>query len=633
VASEPAESSSRWKQWERIGELLHSALEREPGERVAFLRGACGDDEPLFREIRSLLSSSEKAGDFMEKPELNAPVMAAALGLYYAGAGLKPGIAIGRYRILRRIGEGGMGAVYEAEQENPRRTVALKFINQRLVSPDQLCRFEQESHALSRLQHPGIAQIYEAGTAESGYGPQPYFAMEFIRGKTLREYAVKHWLSTRERLEMMARICDAVHHAHQRGLIHRDLKPDNILVDECGEPKVLDFGLARITDCDTKGTLSRTGVGQLLGTLPYMSPEQTLADPLEIDTRSDVYALGVILYELLSARLPYTFSEKTHEALQAIRTQDPARLSSINREYRGDIETIVAKTLEKDKTRRYASASELAADIRRHLSDEPIMARPPSETYQPQKFARRHRALVASTAALFAVLVAGVVTATLFAVRASRAEQDLLAEQGRLLQANRELREQRNFAKFSFVVSTASQLEHLRKDAEAEILLKGARKLLERYSGEQQPFYFLDHLGWVQFRQQKYTEAEATLKQALVGYDQNQSESWPRYNAESLLGAVLVAKGKYSEAEPYLVRGYEGMLKRRSLDGTFYLPIPFLAESEPVERILKLYQDWGKPEKVAEWRPKIKVAPAYSTIPWSETYAEALRIIEKDRLP
>jgi serine/threonine protein kinase len=308
-----------------------------------------------------------------------------------------------------------MGAVYEAEQENPRRTVALKLINQGLVGPEQLRRFEQESQALGRLQHAGIAQIYEAGTAESGYGPQPYFAMEFIRGETLGEYADKHRLSTGERLEMMARICDAVHHAHQRGLIHRDLKPDNILVDEAGQPKVLDFGLARMTNGDTQAALS--SVGQLLGTLPYMSPEQALADPLEVDTRSDVYALGVILYELLSSRLPYTLSKKMHEALQAIREQDPARLSSIKREYRGDIETIVAKALEKDKTRRYASAAELAADIRRHLRDEPILARPPSAVYQLEKFARRHKALVGGTA-VFMVLVVSVVTATLAGRRA-----------------------------------------------------------------------------------------------------------------------------------------------------------------------------------------------------------------------
>jgi WD40 repeat protein len=312
-----------------------------------------------------------------------------------------------------------MGAVYEAEQDHPRRTVALKLIKAGFASTDLLWRFELECEALGRLQHPGIAQIYEAGTSDTGDGPQPYFAMEFIRGQTLMEYADTHQLSTRERLEIVARVCEAVHHAHQRGLIHRDLKPGNILVDETGQPKVLDFGVARITDSDRQ-TTQRTGFGELVGTLAYMSPEQVLADPLELDTRSDVYSLGVILYELLSARLPLSPGRQMYEALEAIRDKEPAPLSSIDRNYRGDIETIAAKALDKDKSRRYSSAAELAADIQRYLRDEPIIARPPSATYQLQKFARRHKGLVGSVATIFVVLIAGVVTSAWLALAASR---------------------------------------------------------------------------------------------------------------------------------------------------------------------------------------------------------------------
>jgi tetratricopeptide (TPR) repeat protein len=335
---------------------------------------------------------------------------------------------IGHYRVLRLVGEGGMGAVYEAEQEQPRRIVALKIIKPGLASPDLLRRFEQEAHALGRLQHPGIAQIYEAGTADTGLGAQPYFAMEFIRGPSLRDYG--HQINTRQRLELMAKIADAVHHAHQRGLIHRDLKPGNILVDESGQPKILDFGVARVTDRDAQAT-RQTDLGQLVGTLAYMSPEQVLADPLEMDTRSDVYALGVILYELLAGRMPYNLSHKMHEALQAIREEEPARLSSINRHYRGDIETIVAKALEKDKARRYSSAAELAIDIRRHLNHEPIAAMPVSTVYQLQKLARRHRALVSGVAAVFLVLVAGIAASTWEAVRATRAQQAAISERNR----------------------------------------------------------------------------------------------------------------------------------------------------------------------------------------------------------
>src|SRR5262245_32196982 len=277
---------------------------------------------------------------------------------------------IGRYRVLRVVGEGGMGVVYEAEQDHLRRTVALKIIKPGLASPPLLRRFEQESQALGRLQHPGIARIYDAGTADTGFGPQPYFAMEFIHGKNVKDYAEEQRLNTRQRLEMVAKIAEAVQHAHQRGLIHRDLKPANILVDETGQPKILDFGVARAIDSDAYAT-SQTGMGQLVGTLAYMSPEQVFADPLGLDTRSDVYALGVILYELLAGRMPYTISKKLDETIHSIREEDPARLSLISRSYRGDIETIVAKALEKDKARRYGSSAELAADIMRYLKDEP----------------------------------------------------------------------------------------------------------------------------------------------------------------------------------------------------------------------------------------------------------------------
>jgi serine/threonine protein kinase len=327
-----------------------------------------------------------------------------------------PPVAIGRYLILRVVGEGGMGVIYEAEQEQPCRTVALKIIKPALASPEMLRRFNLESQALGRLQHPGIAQIYEAGTVDTGLGPQPYFAMELIRGISPRDYAETHHLDTRERLAMMVKICDAVHHAHQRGLIHRDLKPGNILVDATGQPKILDFGVARVTD-DAGATL-QTNMGQLVGTLTYMSPEQAVADPMDIDKRTDIYSLGVILYELLTGRLPYTVSKKLHEAIQAIRESDPDPLGKVNRAYRGDIETITRKALEKDRTQRYASAAEMAADIQRYLNAEPIAARPPSASYQLWKFAVRNRGLVVATAAVLVFLIVGVIVGIAWATAA-----------------------------------------------------------------------------------------------------------------------------------------------------------------------------------------------------------------------
>jgi tetratricopeptide (TPR) repeat protein/predicted Ser/Thr protein kinase len=405
-----------------------SDLAPKPEDLPTFAEGTTAADAPTFSP--DALTVSDTAVTL-------APAMVATAAALPA--------TIGRYRIVRLIGEGGMGAVYEAEQDQPRRTVALKVIKPGLASPELLRRFAQEAQALGRLQHPGIAQIYDAGTADTGFGSQPYFAMEFIRGAALGDYADTHHLGLRERLELMVKVCEAVHHAHQRGLIHRDLKPGNIVVDGAGQPKILDFGVARVTDSDAQATM-QTDVGQLVGTLSYMSPEQVLADPLDIDTRSDVYALGVILYELLSGRLPYQLSKRLHEAMQTIREEDPSRLSTIDRRYRGDIETIAAKALEKDKTRRYSSSAELAADITHYLKDEPIIAQPPTTSYQLQKFARRHKALVGGVAAVFVVLVAGVMVSTWQAIRASRAENAAVQERDRAAAAERAAVQQRDRA-------------------------------------------------------------------------------------------------------------------------------------------------------------------------------------------
>jgi tetratricopeptide (TPR) repeat protein len=435
--------------WRRIEELFHSALEREGSGRPAFVEQACDGDQSLRREVESLLAEAGDTENFLETPALD-------LAARNLATSREPGTpshpaTIGRYRIIRLLGEGGMGTVYEAEQEEPRRVVALKVIKLGLATPERLRRFRQESQALARLQHPGIAQIYESSTADAGFGPQPFFAMEFIRGLPMKRYAEVHQLNTRQKLVLMVKICDAVQHAHQRGLIHRDLKPGNILVDETGQPKILDFGVARVTEAeapesDLQPTM-QTGLGQLVGTLAYMSPEQVLADPHEVDTRSDVYALGVILYELLSGRLPYQVTyRQLPEAVHTIREEEPASLSSIGRDYRGDIETLVRKALEKDKTRRYTSAADLGADIQRYLNDEPITARPPSAGYQLQKFSRRHRGLMAGMAAVFVVLLTGVAVSTSQAIRANRAGQAALSQRDRAIAAEANAVQERNRA-------------------------------------------------------------------------------------------------------------------------------------------------------------------------------------------
>jgi len=375
---------------------------------------------------------------------------------------------IGRYTIVRVLGEGGMGTVYEAEQDQPKRAVALKVIRAGYLSPQLLKRFEHESAVLGRLQHPGIAQVYEAGTVQDERGqPVPFFAMEFIRGVPLTEYAATKSLGTRERLDLVARICDAVYHAHQKGVIHRDLKPGNILVDESGQPKILDFGVARATDSDIQQTTLHTDIGQLIGTVPYMSPEQVGGDPDDLDTRSDVYALGVIAYELLAGRLPHDLQRKMiHEAARIIREEEPTRLSSIHRALRGDVETIVAKALEKDKVRRYQSAGDLAADIERYLNHQPIDARPATAGYLLRRFARRNRVLVGGALATMAALLLGLAGTAWKAVEAQRArvraEDNATLANSRLAETSaREARLARQRGQWMQVIAAADEAERI----------------------------------------------------------------------------------------------------------------------------------------------------------------------------
>jgi len=495
---------------------------------------------------------------------------------------------IGRYRIIHILGEGGMGTVYEAEQDQPRRSVALKVIKGSLAGPALLQRFEAESQALGRLHHPGIAQIYEAGSAQTPFGLQPFFAMELIHGQPLTQYANKQKLNIRQRLSLMIQVCDAVQHAHQRGIIHRDLKPGNILVDETGQPKILDFGLARVTDCDAEAT-RQTDVGQFLGTLAYMSPEQVLADPLALDTRSDVYALGVILYELLTDRLPYQLSRQLPQAIRVIQEIDPNPLSSVNRVYRGDIETIVAKALEKDKNRRYASAADLAGDIRRYLDDRPITAKPASASYQLKKFAKRHKALVAGVAAVCLALVLGVIASTSEAVRARRAERKA-QQQTEIAQAVNDFL-QKDLLAQAGAYSQANAYSQSKPDPDMKVrtaLDRAAQNISGKFNRQPEVEAAIrETIGSTYYDLGLYPESRQQLQRAL---DLDKTV-WGPENQKTLKTMLYLAgseeeEGKFKDAEAVAKQAFE--ISRRALGPEHLLTL------DCMNRLTSIYDELGK---------------------------------------
>jgi serine/threonine protein kinase len=430
--------------------LFLEALEiADPAEREAYLDRACAGDADLRRQVQALLAAHERPGSFLERPAVNP----AGTGAYTPGAEgpaagdspetqearaaacEAPGALIGPYKLLELIGEGGMGAVWMAEQRAPvRRRVALKVIKAGMDTRQVVARFEAERQALALMDHPHIARVFDGGAADSG---RPYFVMELVKGVPLTRYCDDHKLTPRERLELFVPVCHAVQHAHQKGIIHRDLKPSNILVapyDGRPVPKVIDFGVAKAAGgLLTEKTLF-TGFGAVVGTPEYMSPEQAELNNQDIDTRSDVYSLGVLLYELLTGTTPLTRQRVKDgallEVLRLIREEEPPRLSTrlsttaelpaiaanrglepkkLSGVVRGELDWIVMKALEKDRNRRYESANALAADLQRYLTDEPVLACPPSASYRLRKAVRRHKGAVLTAALAVLLLVTAVV--------------------------------------------------------------------------------------------------------------------------------------------------------------------------------------------------------------------------------
>jgi non-specific serine/threonine protein kinase/serine/threonine-protein kinase len=355
-----------------------------------------------------------------------------------------------KYKLLEELGSGGMGVVYKAEQIEPiKRTVALKIVKLGMDTKQVVARFETERQSLAVMDHPNIAKVFDGGATETG---RPYFVMELVHGVPVTEYCDKHKLSTRERLELFIQVCQAVQHAHQKGVIHRDLKPSNILVviqEDKPTPKIIDFGIAKATEHRLSERTLFTEQGQLIGTPEYMSPEQAEMSGLDVDTRTDIYSLGVMLYELLVGALPFdpkTFREAGFGEIQRIiRETEPPKAStrlsdlgdtqtsiaeqrntditSLHRELKGDLDWITMKAMAKDRTRRYSSASELAVDIERHLKNEPILASPPSTIYHIKKYIGRHKVGVVAAALVILAMIIGITGMSIGLVKATKAEK------------------------------------------------------------------------------------------------------------------------------------------------------------------------------------------------------------------
>ena len=425
-------------------EIFNRALELPPVEaRAAYVEGACRDDEPLRQRVMQLLASN------VDDSFLRGPAAQLLPKTVLLPVTEKAGDRIGRYKLLQQIGEGGCGVVYVAEQEEPvRRRVALKVIKLGMDTRSVVARFEAERQALAMMDHPNIAKVLDAGATDTG---RPYFVMELVRGIRITDYCDQNNLSTRERLDLFIKVCQAVQHAHQKGIIHRDLKPSNILVtlhDGVPVPKVIDFGIAKATEGRLTDLTIYTELHQFIGTPAYVSPEQAEMSGLDIDTRADIYSLGVLLYELLTGKTPFDARELWEAGIDAmrrtIREKEPARPSTrlstmlegeltatakhrhadalkLISMVRGDLDWIVMKALEKDRTRRYATSLDFAADLQRHLNNEAVLAGAPSNLYKLQKLVRRNKGAVAAVAAIAAVLVIGIVISTWQAGRALRA--------------------------------------------------------------------------------------------------------------------------------------------------------------------------------------------------------------------
>lgn len=593
----------------RVREVFDEAIERSGSERERYLAESCGDDRALRSEVEELLKADTKTlyeGAVIDEG-VSSDLMRSVVESSLAGKRL------GEFEVLEVLGTGGMGTVYKAVQASPRRVVALKTMRLGLAADSARRRFEYEAEVLGRLRHPGIAQVYAAGTFHGSGGQEvPYFAMEYVEdARPLHVFLEEENLGVEPSLHVFLQVCDAVSAGHQRGVIHRDLKPENLLVDGGGRVKVIDFGIARAVDADGGGQTRQTGAGQVLGTLEFMSPEQLGIGGGEVDTRSDVYSLGVILYEILAGRTPFAVGGKPLSEVVDLVQQEAKSPSAVGKRSRvtpQELDWITLKAIEKDPARRYPSVSELAADVQRYLDDEPVAAGPPSAMYRIAVFTRRHRTAVAAAVLVVLALVAGTVLATVGLMRAVDAENEA---RGHLDEAREELAIRRDVGDFlsemfsavhpardggkvpvaDVLDDAASRVDELYAKRPAESVaiqrtigasylalgLKArARPLLERAVaigraelGEEDPETLLamDRLGACIAQLGDLDEGMAVLRRAreirlrTLGPDHRDTAT-----GEVLLGELLVEKGEFAAAEAMLRHADEVLVAELGAD-------------------------------------------------------------------
>lgn len=542
--------------WEAVKSLVADALELAPEAREAFIKDRCNGNPTLLEEVRALVSAHDDSEGVIHG------AADAWLGLSGRDTVSLAGSSIGRYRLERLLAEGASGAVYVAQQISPNRRVAIKLLRTAMPLLSAANRFRREAAALGRLQHPNIARIYESGVhrIDGAATATPFLAMEFVDGLPLNKYAREKQLTREQRIQLIIKVAQAVHSAHQQAVIHRDLKPANVLVDSSGEPKVLDFGIARIGEDESENTWQTTA-GVLLGTPGYMSPEQASGDQNSVDVRSDVWSLGVMLYELLSEKLPLDVKGRTiPEIIRTLETTEPRRLGQVDASLRGDLETIASTALAKDKSLRYASAEAFANDLRNVLQYEPIAARPPSRWYRVRKTIRRNRA-AAAFAGLFILTLIGATIFSSWALVRSRQQRD------------------RAEATNDFLKGVIQQANP--NIGGADMTIRQAVNIAERdlsQSFSREPVTEGDlrfTIGWTQFQLGDYVSAERNLSRSYDLLKQSLGEN----NERTLLSAARLVSavefnGKLDEAEALL--NQQMPLADKSLGPRHYITLELL---------------------------------------------------------